>query len=130
MMTIDLGQIIGYPHEGLIIVDYSVFEKSLNTMAQFLQLKEKDDIRLLLPVIMAKIDDYRVDAGIMDVLGNITPTKHYKTIDCETLMVAVEDSSEAIQHILNNKFNLPRETYYSFEDWLGNDVRIEAHYEY
>lgn len=112
-----------------IIVDYLMFEQSLNNMAQFLQLKARDDIRLLLPVIMAKIDDYRVDTGIWDVLANIMPTKHYESIDCETMMFAVENSSEVIQHILNIRFNLPRETFYSFEDWVGNDVRVEVHYE-
>lgn len=114
-----------------LIVDHREIQGTSNAVLRFLEITDHSQIKNILPILLPTPDnDYRVDTGLWDVLGIILSENQFSKLDYGMVSYIVENSTELIQHILNETFNMPETTYYSFKEWIGNDIKLEVHDDY
>ena len=108
-----------------VIVDIRTIEKSLEMMKDFLKRSNIDSSQKLLPILLAKIDDYMHDSGIWDLLADSMSTKDFENLEYDQIDFCFQNMSEVIKDDLNILFNMPDNTFYYFDKWIGNDVKLE-----
>lgn len=111
-----------------IVVDIRIIERCLKVVCSLLNINGIGYVETLVPTILAKVDDYRVCNGIWDILAQILDDDNYNKLDYEVVSLVIENATEQIHDTLNQMFNMHRNTIYSFEDWIGKDVRLEINH--
>lgn len=113
-----------------VIVDTRKIEKLSQIISGALQQFNIEYAKDLLPVFLNKsfLTEQGVDA-IWDILADRVSKQKYYHLDYDMVNHIFEDIALLISHELNILFNIQDNTYYYFENWIGDDLKLEIGYE-